>query len=109
MELVRYPWSSDVNVQICDFSQSMLQWPRPWFFKTVGRLFVAPASDCSRVTGAYSTRFASLRTRLISGLVLNSAWKLCGEIRTVVNDCLDVHAGEACVFQKNNERRLIFA
>src|SRR5687768_9893029 len=99
MELARYPWSRDVNVQICDFSHG---------FQNSGELVRGTCErDCGRVTGVYSSRFASLRTRLISGLVLNSAWKLCGEIQTIMNDCLEMHARYACVFQKNKERRLI--
>src|SRR5215211_3602706 len=107
MELVRYPWSSDVDVQICDFSRLLLTVSDLSFQKQWGDVRGTCERDCSRVTGVYSTHFASLRTRLISGLVLNSAWKFCGELRTIVNNRLDVHAGEACVFQKNNERRLI--
>src|SRR5256885_15774773 len=107
MELAPYPWSRDVNVQIYDFSQLLLTGSDLGSQKQWGDVRGTCERDCSRVTGVYSTHFASLRTRLISGLVLNSAWKFCGELRTIVNDCLDVHAGEACVFQKNDERRLI--
>jgi hypothetical protein len=32
-----------VNVQIYDFSQLLLDWFRPWFSKTVGSFFAAPA------------------------------------------------------------------
>src|SRR6185369_18067091 len=107
MELAPYPWSRDVNVQICDFSQLLLTGSDLSFQKQWGDVRGTCERDCGRVTGVYSSRFASLRTRLISGLVLNSAWKLCGEIQTIMNDCLEMHAGYACVFQKNNERRLI--
>src|SRR5688572_6774337 len=107
MELARYPWSRDVNVQICDLSQLLLT-GSTLVFKNSGELVRGTGQrDCGRVTGVYSSRFVSLRTRLISGLVLNSAWKLCGEIQTIMNDRLEMHAGDACVFQKNNERRLI--
>ena len=66
-----------------------------------------PKSSSS--AGNNSTRFSSLNAGLISRFVLNCAWKLRGEIQTIVNNCFEMHACYACIFQQNNERRLILA
>jgi hypothetical protein len=46
MELAPYPWSRNVNVQICDFSQLLLT-GSDLSFQNSGEMFVALERDCS--------------------------------------------------------------